>query len=105
MTRNPDHPTRPPSVQDPALQSIVSALQGCEVEGDESRWTASVDGVHADDRGWWFQVSRADDASASVVVRCSRFATADHLRALLCHWRPATSYTLQVLEGMSPVHP
>jgi hypothetical protein len=103
MIGHPCDLARPIALHDPALRSLVSALDGCAVQGNGYRWTASVDGVHADDRGWWIQVSRADDATASVVVHCSRFATAEHLRTVLQHWRPCPSHTLQILEGMSRV--
>ena len=41
------------------------------------------------------------DASASVLVRCSPFATPDHIGAVVSGWAPAPSFSLNVLKVMS----
>jgi hypothetical protein len=83
------------------LGSLAAALEGRQVEGRFRHWVARVHGVHLDDRSWWIQVSREDDETASVVLRCSHRATADQAAAVLGHWQPTTSLSLHVLNVMA----
>ncbi len=85
------------------LHTLASALDGRHVNGDAMDWIAAVHGVHDDQHSWWIQVARSDDATASVVVRCSRFATTDHAMALLQRWAPVAAGSLTILDGMSCV--
>ena len=83
------------------LGPLATALEGRQVEGHLRQWVARVHGVHHDDRSCWIQISREDDESASVVLRCSHRATADQAAAVLGHWQPTTSLSLLVLNVMS----
>ena len=83
------------------LGPLAEALEGRQVEGRFRHWVARVHGVHLDDRSWWIQVSREDDETASVVLRCSHRATADQAAAVLGHWQPNTSLSLLVLNVMA----
>jgi hypothetical protein len=71
------------------------------VEGRFRNWVARVHGVHLDERAWWIQISREDDDTACVVLRCSHRATADQAAAVLGHWQPTTAFSLLVLNVMS----
>ena len=79
---------------------LAAALEGRSVHGC-SRWVARVHGVHLDERAWWIQVSRDDDESACVVLRCSHRATVEQAAAVLGHWKPTTTLSLLVLNVMS----
>ncbi len=81
-------------------QPLVTALEGREVQGDLRSWVARVQGVHGDGRSWWIQVARADDETASVVLRCSRFATVEHVTAVLRRWQPTPAFSLLVMNVM-----
>ena len=83
------------------LGPLAAALEGRQVDGRFRRWVARVHGVHIDDRASWIQISREDDESASVVLRCSHRATAEQAAAVLGHWQPTTSFSLLVLNVMS----
>lgn len=71
------------------------------MEGRLRDWVARVNGVHADERVWWIQISRDDDDSASVVLRCSPRVTVEQAAAALGHWHPTTTLSLLVLNVMS----
>jgi hypothetical protein len=88
---------------EPRLHTLASAIDGRRVTGDALDWTAAVHGVHGDDRSWWIQVARSDDATASVVICCSRFATAEHALAALRRWAPVAPNSLTILYGMCGV--
>ena len=64
------------------------------------RWAPEVLGIHTDGRHWWIQIAAADNASASVVLHCSRFARTEQLRATLQDWEPATAPPGQRLSVM-----
>jgi uncharacterized protein YejL (UPF0352 family) len=83
------------------LGPLAAALEGRQVKGRFRHWVARVHGVHLDDRSCWIQIAREDDASASVVLRCSHRATADQAAAVLGHWQPTTSLSLLVLNVMA----
>jgi hypothetical protein len=79
---------------------LIAALEGRMVEGDPKPWTARIHGLYGDERSWWIQVARADDDTASVVLRCSRFATAEHATAVLRRWQPTPALSLLVMNVM-----
>ena len=83
------------------LGPLAAALEGRNVEGRFRNWVARVHGVHLDERAWWIQISREDDDTACVVLRCSHRATADQAAAVLGHWQPTTTVSLLVLNVMS----
>jgi len=83
------------------LGPLAAALEGRHVEGLFRHWVARVHGVHLDERSWWIQISREDDDSASVVLRCSHRATVEQATAVLGHWQPTTTLSLLVLNVMS----
>jgi hypothetical protein len=80
---------------------LALALDGQSFLGVAQPWTARVHGVYRDDGSCWIQVSKDGDAAASVLVRCSRFATAAHVRAALAGWVPAPARSLNVLPAMA----
>lgn len=84
-----------------ACDPLASALDGQSVGGDTQAWTARVHSVYREDGSCWIQVSKDGDVAASVVVRCSRFATAAHVRAALAGWVPARARSLNVLRAMA----
>ena len=83
------------------LNPLAAALEGRHVEGLFRAWVARVHGVHLDERAWWIQISREDDDSACVVLRCSHRATVEQAAAVLGHWQPTTTLSLLVLNVMS----
>lgn len=85
------------------LSPLAAALEGRHVEGLFRDWVARVNGVHFDERVSWIQISRDDDDSASVVLRCSDRATVEQAAAVLGHWQPTTAFSLRVLNVMSVV--
>jgi len=82
------------------LVPLAAGLEGRRMDG-RSHWVARVHGVHLDERSWWIQVSRDDDESACVVLRCSHRATVEQAAAVLGHWQPTTTLSLLVLNVMS----
>ena len=82
------------------IAPLAAALEGRRVDG-RSNWVARVHGVHLDERAWWIQVSREDDESACVVLRCSHRATVEQAAAVLGRWQPTTTLSLLVLNVMS----
>jgi hypothetical protein len=85
---------------DPTVVTPIAGVEGSLVKGVGGSWIAHVLGVHADDRYWWIQIASADNASASVVVRCSHHARAEHVIAALRGWHPRVSITLQIRTVM-----
>ena len=83
------------------LNPLAAALEGRQVVGRFRDWVARVHGVHLDERAWWIQISREDDDSACVVLRCSHRATVEQAAAALGHWQPTTTLSLLVLNVMS----
>jgi hypothetical protein len=79
----------------------VAGLEGRVVSGEGRNWIARVHGVHGDGRWWWIQIAPADDASASIVVRCSRHAKAEHILTALKLWHPQTAFSLLVTSVMA----
>ena len=58
-----------------AADPIASAIDGRRFLGSPRNWIAHVQSVYRDERSCWIQVSKADDATASVLLRCSKNAT------------------------------
>jgi hypothetical protein len=79
---------------------LVAELEGRLFEADSNSWVARICGVYNDERTWWIQVANADDDTASVVLRCSRFATVEHAAAVLRRWRPTPAFSLRVMNVM-----
>jgi hypothetical protein len=48
------------------------------------------------------QVSKDDDATASILLRCSKSVTPAHIRAILDRWPARPTLSLCVLRVMSP---
>ncbi len=80
---------------------LALALDGHSFFGVTQAWTARVHSVYRDDGSCWIQVSKDGDSAASVLVRCSRFATPAHVRAALAGWVPAPARSLHVLPAMA----
>ena len=80
---------------------IAAALEGRPFHGLTHDWIARVHSVYRDERTCWIQLFKDGDATASVLVRCSLFATPDHIGAVLSGWAPAPAFALNVLNVMS----
>ena len=80
---------------------LARAVDGQSFRGTAQAWTARVHSVYREDGSCWIQVFKDGDAAASVLVRCSRFATPAHVRAALAGWVPATALSLNVLPAMA----
>jgi hypothetical protein len=86
-----------------AADPIASALDGRHVRGTAQPWVARVTSVYRDERTCWVQVAKDGDATASVLLRCSKGATPEHIAATLAHWPPLPAWSLLVLRVMSAV--
>jgi hypothetical protein len=56
-----------------------------------SGWTALVLGVHADERGLWIQVGRADNPEVSLVLRAPYDVPIERLVSALEAWQPTNA--------------
>ena len=86
-----------------AADPIASAIDGRRFLGKTQNWIARVHSVYRDERSCWVQVSKDDDATASILLRCSKRATPDHIRAILARWPARPTLSLRVLRVMSAV--
>lgn len=82
------------------LDRLIRALEGRRVKGESNTWVARIHGVYRDERTWWIQVARSDDATASVVLRCSRFATVEHAANVLRAWQAKPALSILVMNVM-----
>jgi hypothetical protein len=82
---------------------IAAALDGRSFRGLTQDWIARVHGVYRDERGCWIQLFKDGDATASILLRCSPFATPDHVTAVLAGWVPKPALSLIVLRVMAAV--
>ena len=84
-----------------AADPIASAIDGCRFLGSPRNWIARVHSVYRDERSCWVQVAKDDDATASILLRCSKSATPAHIMATLAGWRARPTLSLRVLRVMS----
>jgi hypothetical protein len=96
-----DGHTEAPDLDSGGRAPLVAGIEGRLVRSHSRSWVASVLGIHGDERWWWIQVAPEDDASASIVVRCSHHAKPDHITALLRTWQPSTALSLRVMSVMA----
>ena len=82
---------------------IASAIDGRRFLGSTQNWIARVHSVYRDERSCWVQVSKDDDATASVLLRCSKHATPTHIGAILSRWHARPTLSLRALRVMSAV--
>jgi len=82
---------------------IASAIDGRRFLGSPRNWIAHVHSVYRDERSCWIQVSKDDDATASVLLRCSKNATPAHISATLARWTARPTLSLRVLTVLSAV--
>ena len=86
-----------------AADPIASAIDGRRFLGSPRNWIAHVHSVYRDERSCWVQVSKDDDATASILLRCSKSATPAHITATLARWPARPTLSLRVLRVMSAV--
>jgi hypothetical protein len=80
-----------------SLDRLFSELDGKPTDGPPAR----VLGIHDDGREWWIQVARGDDATNTVVLRLSRFASVKHAGAALRRWNEsAASVAPRIIHAM-----
>lgn len=98
-------PEVPPGTDFSALRAdpIASAIDGRRFLGSTHNWIARVHSVYRDERSCWVQVSKDDDDTASILLRCSKSVTAAHIRATLARWPARPTLSLRVLRVMSAV--
>lgn len=77
------------------------ALEGQRVLGGSRVWTARVQGFYGTERDWWIQLAPEGDASAGVVLRCSKHATAAQASAALRQWSPRRARSIRILKVMT----
>lgn len=80
---------------------MAAALDGRSCRGLTQEWIARVHSVYRDERACWIQLFKDGDATASVLLRCSLFATPDHIVAVLAGWAPTPALSLIVLRVIS----
>jgi hypothetical protein len=86
-----------------AADPIASAIDGRRFLGSTKAWIARVHSVYRDERSCWVQVSKDDDATASILLRCSARARPADIRATLARWTAGPTLSLRVLRVMSAV--
>ena len=86
-----------------AADPIASAIDGRRFLGSPRNWIARVHSVYRDERSCWVQVSKDDDDTASILLRCSKSATPAHITATLSLWPARPTLSLRVLSVMSAV--
>ena len=86
-----------------AADPIASAIDGRRFLGSPRNWIARVHSVYRDERSCWVQVSKDDDAAASILLCCSKSATPAHITATLARWRARPTLSLRVLRVISAV--
>ena len=79
-----------------SLDQLFAALDGRPTDGPPAR----VLGIHDDGKEWWIQVARGDDATDSIVLRLSRFASVSHAGAALRRWHPSEPIALRFIHAM-----
>jgi hypothetical protein len=65
-----------------SFDRLFFALDGKPANGAPAR----ILGIHDDGREWWIQVARGDDATNTIVLRVSRFASMIQVGAALKGW-------------------
>jgi hypothetical protein len=79
-----------------SLDWLFSELDGKPTDGPPAR----ILGIHDDGREWWIQVARGDDATNTIVLRVSRFASVIHAGAALTRWSSPETAAPRIVRAM-----